>query len=162
MGNKYLDDIGIRTKKGRVAGGGIAKDRKRFRKQREKYGFDSRECWSLDFSAAAWLYSHLKRYRKDASGTVDLEYYSFGIPVLHRTDRESYRETGKGWYEAVTESHTQLECIDICIAYLKAFLLRDADLDAGAEESIGAEQRGTEMGQCAFRIFAEILPAMWW
>lgn len=53
MKNKYLDDIGVKIRKQCVIGGGTAKDSKRFKKQRKKYGFDGRECYALNFVAAA-------------------------------------------------------------------------------------------------------------
>ena len=162
MKNRYLDDIGIKTKKKHVIGGGTAKDSKRFKKQRKKYGFDGRECYALNFAAAAWLYSHLERYKKDASKIVNLDYYSFDIPVLYRTDKTSYKETEKTWYEAKRESHTQIECINLCISYLKDYLLCEKDLTGILEEDGNKEQKGQEKGKCAFQIFAEIFPMMWW
>lgn len=162
MKNKYLDDIGLKTKKKYVFGGGTAKDTKKFKKQRKKYGFDGRECYALNHAAAAWLYSHLKRFKKDASEIVNLEFYKFDIPVLYETDKKSYKETEKTWYEARIENHTQLECIDICISYLKSYLLCEENIPDDLEEAGNIEQKGEEMGAGAFRIFAIILPAMWW
>jgi len=39
-----------------------------------KYGFDPRECYSLDYTFALWLYPRLEVYKRDASTIVDLNY----------------------------------------------------------------------------------------
>ena len=62
---KYLEDVGIdvydmpqnfckETVNSRV---------EKWEKEREKYGFDERETWSLDDSLLQWLYSRLMMYK---------------------------------------------------------------------------------------------------
>jgi len=162
MKNKYLDDIGVKTYKNYPNCCGKAEDRKKYKKQRKKYGFDGRECYALNYSAAAWLYGHLKRYYKDAKGFIDLTYYEFDIPVLYPSDKKDYREE-KPWNDTVIENHTQEEGILLCIEYLKEYLTSDNyDENLPIEEINRIEGIAEEKGQCAFHIFSILLPTMWW
>lgn len=61
-------------------------------KQRGKYGFDSRETWSLDSAFFTWLYERLMLYRKEASKIVDLTYYRFNIDGHQYTQIEAIDE----------------------------------------------------------------------
>lgn len=162
MKNKYLKEIGIKTSKKKVIGAGDAKDSKNFKKQRKKYGFDARECYNLDYTFAVWLYSHLKMYLESAETIVDLSYHTFDIPVLYETDRVEWKETDKTWYEEKTETHTQKECIDLCIEYLKDYLESTKNLSDDTDENIINEGKGLEKGICSIKIFAELFPSMWW
>lgn len=166
--NKYLEDIGLKhfsQCQGMELSEGKKKARKlkkKLKRQRKKYGFDSNECCALNFSAAGWLYSRLKRFRKDTAKTGSLDRYTFIIPVLHETDRVSYTETWKTWYTQDMEPHTQRECVDLCISYLKDYLLCESDETAGLAWELEIEQKGAEKAECAFAIFGKILPTMWW
>ena len=78
QGNKYLDDLGLKITE--YGTNFISDDDERsgdWQKQREIYGFDSRECWNMDTKLIEWLYSHLMMYLEDASEIVDLTYYKF-------------------------------------------------------------------------------------
>ena len=48
-----------------------------WKKEQEKYGFDSRETWSLDCTFVHWFYPRLKRYLEVANTCVDLEFHKF-------------------------------------------------------------------------------------
>ena len=71
MKHKYLEELGFdplyETKKD--------KRNKKWAKEREKYGFDSRETWNMDITFLAWLYEHLRMY-KDVN-IVDLTFHKF-------------------------------------------------------------------------------------
>jgi hypothetical protein len=40
----------------------------KWQEQQNKYGFDERETWSLDFTFIAWVYPRLKMYREINAG----------------------------------------------------------------------------------------------
>ena len=48
----------------------------------------SEECWNLDYELIKWLNEHLKVYLKDASTTVDLEYWKFDYKDKNYTQKE--------------------------------------------------------------------------
>ena len=89
--NKYLDELGIpRNKQGiNFAPDKGDKRAKRWKKERKKYGFDRRETWNLDGLMAQWIYTHLKLYKKCASGTIDLEHYKFEYDGTTYTESEA-------------------------------------------------------------------------
>lgn len=60
MKHKYLDRIGFE----RIWDEKNTKDErwKTWQKEKEKYGFDSREIWNLDSVISAFLYERLKMY----------------------------------------------------------------------------------------------------
>lgn len=64
MGHKYLDNINVKlenTPYGYCEGTG----RDTFwKKQREEYGFDERETWSLDYTFVYWLYERISMYNE--------------------------------------------------------------------------------------------------
>lgn len=71
--NKYLDDLGIPLEK---YGTNFLNDddprAAEWQEERKQYGFDSRECWSLDQTFIEWLYSHFMKYKEDADKTIVL------------------------------------------------------------------------------------------
>ena len=168
--HKHLNDLGIQSDECAVFNttdkDEYAKRLKRFKKQRQKYGFDERETWALDWTSAGWFYSHLIMYKKTGGKIVDFTFNKFDIPVLVEIPDEE-KEHGEGsdypvkYYKEVTENHTQLECIDICIDYLKFYLGRIWD-EKYKEEGFEGEFRGKEKAQCAFKIYSIIFPDMWW
>ncbi len=46
-------------------------------KEREEYGFDSRETWDLRFAFYLWLYERLRMYLDRSSKIINLDYYTF-------------------------------------------------------------------------------------
>lgn len=133
--------------------------RKRFRKQRKKYGFDERETWSLDYTLLTWLYSHLRMFL-DNHGPVDLTFHHFDIPVLEDIPEEE-REKVSGYVlhyqrEVVKKDVCEEDAIKIAIEYLEKAITGSFSLEH--EE----ELRGDECGRCALRLVAEILPCLWW
>ena len=72
-----------------------------FAKERRKYGFDSRETWSLDSTFYIWLYERLMMFKEKASKVVDLTFHKF---------------------EYKGETLTQIECIDRMIEGCKLFI----------------------------------------
>lgn len=75
--HKYLDDAGIPENHRPWSWCGEQDPRaETWAKEREIYGFDSRETWSLDTTFYLWLYEHLQMF-KDYSKIVDLGYHTF-------------------------------------------------------------------------------------
>lgn len=83
--------------------------------ERRKYGFDSRETWSLDYTFYVWLYEHLMMYKEKASGVVDLTYHKF---------------------EYKGETLTQIECINRMIEGCKLYIQDSEPEDKEKQEKI--------------------------
>lgn len=133
--NKYLEDIGLHTEQLTANTCGDNDDRKsRWDKQRELYGFDERETWSLDQTFVEWIYSHLMMYLEIGGKIINLEYHKFEF---------------KG------REYTQREAIEYICKACENFLL-DKSFDYEKERQIIEDMKG------AIRLFAEIFPAMWW
>ncbi len=134
--NKYLDDLGIPFHDYGVnwtLSETSKQNRRKWNKQREKYGFDDRETYCLNDRFAEWLYSHQMMYRKKAGCIVDLTY--------HMIDFEG-------------ETYTQLEAINKTIEWTAYYLRHRNDRDMGDECE--------EKLQRATRLWAELLPYAWW
>ena len=104
-----------------------------FEKEREIYGFDSRETWSLDYVFYMWLYERLKMFVEIGGQVVDLNYHKFDF---------------KG------KEYTQLELINMMIERLESYFKKE-DLFVSSEEEYEPIK---EIGE----IWALVLPAMWW
>ena len=131
MGRKYLDDIGI-DYSWVWKPEGSERDEV-FEKEREIYGFDSRETWSLDHVFYMWLYERLKMYIEYAGEIVDLNYHKF-----------DFKE----------KEYTQLELINMMIERLESYFKKE-DLFVSSEEEYEPIK---EIGE----IWTLVLPAMWW
>lgn len=131
MGRKYLDDIG-EDYSWVWKPEGSERD-ETFKKEREIYGFDSRETWNLDCVFYMWLYERLKMFVEIGGQVVDLNYHKFDF---------------KG------KEYTQLELINMMIERLESYLKKE-DLFVLSEEEYEPIK---EIGE----IWALVLPAMWW
>lgn len=133
--NKYIEDLGIPLKN---IGTNFCDDtdgrNKKWKEERKIYGFDERETWSLDHYFVEWLYSHLMMYMETGGTVIDLNYHKFNFE-------------GK--------EYTQKEAIDYILYACKEYLLCDDIYCGNTGELIPNTQK-------AIRLFAEILPAMWW
>ena len=72
---KYLDDLGL--KRTQYGTNFVSDDDERageWKKERKKYGFDSRETWCLDRIFIEWIYTRVRMYKKRAK-IVDLSYH---------------------------------------------------------------------------------------
>lgn len=131
MGRKYLDDIG-EDYSWVWKPEGSERD-ELFEKEREIYGFDSRETWSLDYVFYMWLYERLKMYIEYAGEIVNLNFHKF-----------VYKE----------KEYTQFELINTMIERLESYFKKE-DLFVSSEEEYEPIK---EIGE----IWALVLPAMWW
>lgn len=161
MFNKYLQELGL--KESICSCNTTIKDDSgrdwMFSEQRDTYGFDERETWSMDYTAAEWLYCHLKLYLETAEKIVDLTYHRFTVPVLDETNKSDDADLADRIFPIVQQEVTHKEAIDLCIGYLEAYLRTQDEL---CNHTFEEEREAYEKEQAAFRIFAEILPAMWW
>lgn len=135
--NKYLDDLGLKITD--YGTNFISDDDDRsedWKKQREEYGFDSRECWCLNVKLIEWLYSHLMMYLEDASTVVDLSYYKF---------------------EHNDKIYTQEEAIKYIIEKLKRYLV-EIDEASWTDKEIELIDEVHD----AFDMLNKILFALWW
>ena len=136
----------------------------RFDAEREQYGFDSRETWSLRDTMAGWIYSHLKMFLDLGGKVVDLEdtLAMYDIPVLEDIPQEElvilegYRYP-EAYQREKLESHTLGESIRIACDYLEDFLIH-----ADKVFEYEAEARIFEKAQCAMKIVAITFPGLWW
>ena len=149
---KYLNDIGIKEDETCIPNSADTSDERmpRFLEQREKYGFDERETWSLEFTFACWLYEHLMMYLEIADNTINLSFHKFKIPVIQEQNKEFDYETVKD--NIKYEETTQKECIELCIDYLKKYFETNREMD----------ERSDAYLRIAIEIFSIISPAMWW
>lgn len=72
--NKYVEDLGIKS--------GFYYDpnderNEKWSKEREEYGFDSRETWCLDTLMIEWLYSRIKMYKEVNIVATGVTYVDF-------------------------------------------------------------------------------------
>jgi hypothetical protein len=75
MRRKYIDELGIKFED---TPPGLNSDDNRqetWKNQREKYGFDERETWSLDYSFKLWLYERLCMFND--VNIIDTTYNTF-------------------------------------------------------------------------------------
>lgn len=135
--NKYLDKLGLK-----ITDYGTNwctdkndKRKKKWKKERKEYGFDSRETWNLNTTFVEWLYSHLKMYKKEANKKVDLTYHKF---------------MWKG------QEITQLDAINLIIKECEFYLLNKNS------DNIGAENEAYKRMQEILKLWADIFPSMWW
>lgn len=163
MPHKYLNEIGIESNYCCIFNTEEIDNGKQeyFIEQRQIYGFDERETWSMDYTFATWLYEHLQAYKEFAKEIIDLEFHKFLIPVLYDIPEDKLiyineDKTMAGQYKyEIIEEHTELEAIDIMIDYLKKYLT-DTYIDWKKE------QIKTEYLQGAIGILKEVIPALWW
>ena len=131
MGRKYLDDIG-EDYSWVWKPEGSERD-ETFEKEREIYGFDNRETWSLDTVFYMWLYERLKMFVEIGGQVVDFNFHKFNF---------------KG------KEYTQLELINMMIERLEYYFKKE-NLFVSSEEEYEPIK---EIGE----IWALVLPAMWW
>jgi hypothetical protein len=72
---KYIDDLGIKYED--TPQGWCPDDprEEKWEEEKEIYGFDSRETWSLDYSFRLWLYERLCMYNE--INIVDTSFHKF-------------------------------------------------------------------------------------
>lgn len=73
MKRKYLDDLGITNRPD--LWNQTDERQKNWTKEREEYGFDERDTWSMSLTFECWLYEHLMMYKESAN--INLDFHKF-------------------------------------------------------------------------------------
>ena len=133
--SKFLEDKGFKPKNYSINFLEKTDERiEKYREDRKVYGVDPRETWNLDTQFAYWLFTRCSMYLKEASDKVDLSYHKFEFEGKTYTQEEAINQILE-WSEP----------------YLKKFSL------SGEEET-----KAYDSFSKACRLWAEIVPAMWW
>ena len=111
----------------------------KWKKFYKKYGFDPRETWSLDIATGWFIYERLTQFKKDASKMIDLHFHSFDIPIS---------------MDGTTAYCNMSDCIDICLDLVES-AIKQADKDYINDDWKADLQLAT-------KIYAVMLPALWW
>lgn len=104
----------------------------RWKKQRNIYGFDDRETWNLNSTFYAWLYEHLRMYEDIGGEVINLDFYKF---------------------EYDGKIYTQKEMIDQICEIIEYYFSNKFD-DWNEDDCEYVSNIG--------KMWAIILPAMWW
>ena len=135
--NKYLEDLGLAPwEYGTNFLDSSDSRSKKWKEERDKYGFDQRETWCLDEMFYEWLYSRLCMYEETASKTINLSFHKF-------------KYTPTGATEPITV--TQIEAIHIVKDEAKRMILQD-DWD----------DHYRPFDENIMILFNNILPSLWW
>ena len=140
--------------------------KKLFKKQREKYGFDERETWSMDYTTITWLYTHLERYLAWAGKVIVIEgnnAYHFITKVVKRDKNNNFvfdvvkddNQNIDGIELRLVERElSQKEIIEEIMLYFEPYLK--------GHNSLEERLLSSELAKEGMRIYGEILPALWW
>ena len=160
--HKYLNELGIKSTDPCIFNtkddDNKSERLQRLETERMMHSFDSRETWALNFTSATWLYEHLKCYLDNADLVVNLNFYSFDIPVLECIPYEDMAYQGEHavcYCKEHTEHMTQKEAIKTIIKYLEKYLVTEEYNEQELEKAL-------EYLSCAFKIYSIIIGAMWW
>lgn len=113
----------------------IIKRNLKFWFQKRIRGWSDDECWNLNLSFIEWVNSRFKRYMKDASKMIDLEFHTF------KYKRKKY---------------TQKEIIERIIK------LSDEVLEIGFNYDNETKDKINEDVNEMFDLFKIVFWAMWW
>lgn len=134
MISKYLKNLGLK-KEDLPQGWGTDSDDKRqkkWKKEREEYGFDNRETWSLDYTFKLWLYERLSMYNEVAPNVIDTSFHK---------------------YEFRGEQITFQDCIDKMLEGLK--------IDLTVEDYNQTEEQKQKAAD-VIQIFSLCFYSLWW
>ena len=110
---KYFDDLNIPTTEyGTNFCDNTDKRWDKWMKEREVYGFDSRETWNIDQLLIEWIYTHFKMFKERAN--IELDYHKVKFN---------------------DEEITQEQAIDIILAECERFILSN-DIDSVFDKKV--------------------------
>lgn len=75
MARRYLENLGIKFEDTPQGLNSTDNRQETWKKQRELYGFDERETWSMDYSFKLWLYERLRMF--DEVNNIDTSHHTF-------------------------------------------------------------------------------------
>lgn len=79
MSHKYLEELKLSEDDMWFLDDSWEKDedrKKKWKAERQEYGFDSRETWDLDAAFYLWLYERIRMYVDCASGLINMDYHT--------------------------------------------------------------------------------------
>lgn len=76
-------------------------------KEREEYGFDSRETWNLDRTFIEWIYTRVSMYKEHASKIVDLNFHKILYGDSEITQMEAIDKILELAAQALTENSNE-------------------------------------------------------
>lgn len=132
---KYFEELGIKTEN--YGTNFISDDdprQERWAKEREEYGFDSRECWNLDQTFIEWIYTRVKKYKQYAC--VNLDY--------HKIDYKC-------------GEITQGQAIDKIMELAEEILVGNGVMNPSRSDEVRCEN-----SREICDLWKEVLPCMWW
>lgn len=139
-----------------------------FMKQREKYGFDERETWNLNYTSILWLYCHLKRFRKWGN-VIEMDEpewtYSYTINVIKKDNKGNYiykedknpysdEEIKELEFEREIETLPYGKIIDIICEYFEYYINHGNDTNY--------EDLAYSLVQEGIKLYAKIFGSLWW
>jgi len=113
MISKYLSDIGIKEENLPWNSNPDDSRQEEWIKEKEEYGFDERDTWSLDYTIALLIYPRLKMYNE-----------------INCIDTSSHK------FEFENNKYTEQECIDKILEGLKLYLIKNFDLTKEEDKKI--------------------------
>lgn len=137
-----------------------------FKSQRQTYGFDERETWDLDHTSVLWIYAHLKRYLDWACVELyDEEVcHMYNVKVVSKDQFGNYlydwidieTKSGINYRELRLQTHyeelAEGKIIELICEYLEQYIQADF-IDNRLELALA---------QHAIKLYADILPSLWW
>lgn len=132
----------------------IAGREKCWLKERKIYGFDERETWEMERNFYIWLYEHIMRYKEICC--VDLTYHKFKYKRREYTQEELMNEILERieFYFTYIYRHQEKFKISKKLAQNKYYI------QYGYYDDWNDKQNS--IVQEIAKIWAIILPAMWW
>lgn len=152
--HKYLNQIGISSNEACIfnTSGFEPEKMKKYRQERQKYGFDSRETWCLSYTLISWIYSHIRYMKEEAGKVIDWKSHRFNIPVLTEVYGPYVLNDKYRCHKVSIEEHSVDEIWDIISEYCVTYLKSDMGFDLHSEEK----------AICVLEIFSCIFPILWW
>lgn len=88
MKHKYLEDIGIKLENTPYGWNPNDERQEDWKEERQVYGFDERETWSLDTTFFYWLYERLMKYNETGGRFIDTSYHKFNLNGKEMTQQQ--------------------------------------------------------------------------
>lgn len=111
-----------------------------WKKEREEFGFDSRQTWALDSAMLELLYERLIMYREKANEVINMTWRAYDVSSVPKVGKKEMN---------------QLEIVDAMISYAKESLNGDPD-------SLEEEAELMYCTKTVWELWAIIHHHMWW
>lgn len=108
MKRKYLDDLGITNRPD--LWNQTDERQKNWTKEREEYGFDERDTWSMSLTFECWLYEHLMMYKESAN--INFDFHKFEYKGKTYTQGEMINKMIELLETSLKSSNSSLDEVD--------------------------------------------------